>query len=60
MILFCDTSVLLKLFIDEPGSETMIKTRSSTEGIAICRITWAEPMGAFAQGIRFKGANQAG
>ena len=60
MILFCDTSALLKLFIDEQDSENMIKARSSSEGIAVCRITWAESMAAFAQRTRFKGANQAG
>ena len=60
MILFCDTSALLKLFIDEQDSESMIKARSSSEGIAVCRITWAESMAAFAQRTRFKGANQAG
>ena len=58
MILFCDTSALLKLFIDEQGSESMIKARSSSEGIAVCRITWAESMAAFAQRGRVKGANQ--
>jgi len=60
VILFCDTSALLKLFIDEQDSESMIKARSSSEGIAVCRITWAESMAAFAQRTRFKGANQAG
>lgn len=60
MILFCDTSALPKLFIDEPGSETMIQARSSMDGIAVCRITWAESMAAFAQRGRFKGANEAG
>ena len=49
MILFCDTSALLKLFIDEQGSESMIKARTSSAGIAVCRITWAESMAAFAQ-----------
>ena len=49
MILFCDTSALLKLFIDEQGSESMIKAGTSSEGIAVCRITWAESMAAFAQ-----------
>ena len=60
MILFCDTSALLKLFIDEQGSEGMIKARSSSAGIAVCRITWAESMAAFAQRTRFKGASQSG
>ena len=60
MILFSDTSALLKLFIDEQGSEGMIKARSSSQGIADCRITWAESMAAFAQRTRFKGASQSG
>lgn len=60
MIIFCDTSALLKLFIDEQDSESMIKARSSSKGIAVCRITWAESMAAFAHRTRFKGANQAG
>lgn len=60
MILYCDTSALLKLFIEEQGSESMINARSSSDAIAVCRITWAESMAAFAQRARFKGANQAG
>ena len=48
MILFCDTSALLKLFIDEQGSDSMIEASSSSEGIAVCRITWAESMASFA------------
>ena len=60
MILFCDTSALLKLFIDEQGSEGMSKARSSSQGIAVCRITWAESMAAFAQRTRFQGASQSG
>ncbi|MFN5162456.1 MAG: type II toxin-antitoxin system VapC family toxin [Cyanobacteriota bacterium] len=60
MILFCDTSALLKLFIDEQGSEAMIRARSSSQGSAVCRITWAESMAAFAQRTRFKGARQSG
>jgi predicted nucleic acid-binding protein len=59
VILFCDTSALLKLFIDEQGSESMINARSSSKGIAVCRITWAESMAALAQRTRFKGTNQS-
>jgi PIN domain nuclease of toxin-antitoxin system len=59
-VLFCDTSALLKLFIDEQGSESMIGARSSSEGIAVCRISWAESMAALAQCTRFKGARQSG
>ena len=60
MILFCDTSALLKLFVDEIGSDSMAKARYDSEAIAVCRITWAESMAAFAQRSRVKGANQAG
>jgi predicted nucleic acid-binding protein len=60
VILFCDTSALLKLFIDEEGSDVMLRERSDRTGIAVCRITWAESMAAFAQRGRVKGANQAG
>jgi predicted nucleic acid-binding protein len=60
VILFCDTSALLKLFVDEIGSDSMAKARSDSEAIAVCRISWAESMAAFAQRSRVKGANQAG
>lgn len=58
MILYCDTSALLKLFVDEEGSDSMGKARDVFESIAVCRITWAESMAAFAQRSRIKGANQ--
>ena len=60
MILFCDTSALLKLFIDEQGSESMINARSCSKAIAVCRITGAESMAAWAQRTRFKGTNPSG
>ena len=58
MILYCDTSALLKLFVDEEGSDGMIQARDASQSIAVCRITWAESMAAFAQRSRFKGANK--
>jgi predicted nucleic acid-binding protein len=58
VILYCDTSALLKLFVDEEGSDCMVQTRDATPLIAVCRITWAECMAAFAQRCRFKGANK--
>jgi predicted nucleic acid-binding protein len=60
VILFCDTSALLKLFIAEQGSESMIQTHASAIGIAVCRIAWAESMAALAQRTRVEGANQSG
>jgi hypothetical protein len=49
---------LLKLFVDEEGSDSMVRARDNFEGIAVCRITWAASMAAFAQRSRVKGANQ--
>ncbi len=59
MILYCDTSALLKLFVDEEGSDRMVEACDGCDGISVCRITWAESMAAFAQRSRIKGANQA-
>jgi predicted nucleic acid-binding protein len=59
VILYCDTSVLLKLFVDEAGSDWMIKAREASFSIAVCRLTWAESMAAFAQRGRFKGVQLA-
>ena len=58
MILYCDTSALLKLFVDEEGSDSMVRALDVFEAIAVCRITWAESMAAFAQRSRIKGANR--
>jgi predicted nucleic acid-binding protein len=57
VILYCDTSALLKLFVDEEGSDWMIKAREASLSIAVCRLTWAESMAASAQRGRFKRAN---
>lgn len=49
MILFCDTSALIKLLISEPNSDQMEKSSSQAEAIAVCRITWAEAMAGMAR-----------
>ena len=49
MILFCDTSALIKLLIDEPESDRMQQASSDAKAIAVCRITWAEAMAAMAR-----------
>ena len=49
MILFCDTSALIKLLISEPGSDQMEETSSHAEAIAVCRISWAEAMAGMAR-----------
>jgi len=52
VILFCDTSALIKLLIDEPGSDQMRQASSLAMAIAVCRITWAEAMAGMARRCR--------
>jgi predicted nucleic acid-binding protein len=49
VILYCDTSALIKLLIVEPLSDQMQAVCSRAEAIAVCRITWAEAMAAMAR-----------
>lgn len=49
MILFCDTSALVKLLIDEPGSEQIHQASQVADVVAACRITWAEALAAMAR-----------
>jgi predicted nucleic acid-binding protein len=49
VILFCDTSALIKLLISEPGSDQMAESSFHAEAIAVCRITWAEVMAGMAR-----------
>ncbi len=49
MDLFCDTSALIKLLIDEPGSDQIHQATERSGLIAACRITWAEAMAAMAR-----------
>lgn len=49
MILFCDTSALIKLLISEPGSDQMQECSLHAEAMAVCRITWAEAMAGMAR-----------
>lgn len=46
MILYCDTSALLKLYITEAGSDELKALVQEAEAVAVCRIAWAE---AFAE-----------
>lgn len=52
MILFCDTSALLKLYIVEADSETVKKRVSEAEAVAVCRIAWAEAHAALSRRVR--------
>ncbi|WP_301100539.1 type II toxin-antitoxin system VapC family toxin [Propionivibrio sp.] len=52
MILFCDTSALVKLYIKEDSSDVMRILAESASAIAVCRIAWAEFMAALARRSR--------
>ena len=52
MILFCDTSALVKLYIKEEFSDALRTLAGSAAAIAVCRIAWAEAMAALARRLR--------
>ncbi|HEU0189584.1 MAG TPA: type II toxin-antitoxin system VapC family toxin [Gallionella sp.] len=52
MILFCDTSALLKLYITEPESDVLKSHMLEAEAIAVCRIAWAEAHAALSRRAR--------
>ncbi len=52
MILFCDTSALVKLYIEEPESAALKVQLRDAEAAAVCRIAWAEAHAALARRAR--------
>ena len=52
MILFCDTSALVKLYIVEAESETLKARVQDAEAVAVCRIAWAEAFAALSRRAR--------
>jgi len=52
MILYCDTSALVKLYISEAHSEQLAGQLEQAESVAVCRIAWAEAHSAFARRAR--------
>jgi uncharacterized protein len=52
MILFCDTSALLKLYVNEPDSGLVFDRLGVSEGVAVSRIAWAEAHSALARRSR--------
>lgn len=52
MILFCDTSALVKLYLLEDSSREMQALAGAASAIAVCRIAWAEMMAALARRAR--------
>jgi predicted nucleic acid-binding protein len=49
VILFCDTSAMVKLYILEDSSREMQTLAGAASAIAVCRIAWAEMMAALAR-----------
>ena len=52
MILFCDTSALIKLYIVEEGSVALKKLVQEAEAVALSRIAWAEAYAALSRRAR--------
>lgn len=52
MILFCDTSALIKLYIKEEFSAEVHAHAAMAKAIAVSRIAWAEAMAALARRVR--------
>jgi len=51
-MLFCDTSALLKLYVDEDNSALVRSAVAETEAVLVCRIAWAEAFSALARRVR--------
>lgn len=59
MILFCDTSALVKLYIAETDSEALRSLAEQADALAVSRIAWAEMMAALARRVREAPADAA-
>ena len=52
MILFCDTSALVKLYIEEDGSSELRLKLQECDAVVACRIAWAEAHAALSRHAR--------
>ena len=52
MILFCDTSALVKLYILEEFSDKVVDLAGKANMISVSRISWAETMATLARRVR--------
>lgn len=59
MILFCDTSALVKLYLAEAESDTLKALVEQAEAVALCRIAWAEAYAALSRRAREVPADEA-
>lgn len=60
LILFLDTSALVKLYIAETDSITVHDAVARAETVAVCRIAWAEACAALARRVREVPTDEAG
>ena len=59
MILFCDTSALVKLYVVEEGSDIMHQAARRADALAVSRIAWAEFHAALARRARMVPADES-
>ena len=52
MILFCDTSALIKFYLVEEQSDVLRTLATEADAVAVGRIAWAEAHAAFARRVR--------
>jgi uncharacterized protein len=52
VILYCDTSALVKLYVAEERSEQVTERLAEAEAVAVCRIAWAEAHAALSRWAR--------
>lgn len=52
MILFCDTSALVKLYVYEEGGDAVNEQAAASDNVAVCRIAWVEMMSALGRRAR--------
>jgi uncharacterized protein len=59
LILFCDTSALVKLYVDEDGSDQMSQQAAASDAVAVSRMAWVETISAMARRAREEPFNAA-
>jgi uncharacterized protein len=52
VILYCDTSALVKLYVQESGSEKIAGLSTDAQAVAVSRIAWVEAHAVFARRAR--------
>jgi predicted nucleic acid-binding protein len=51
-MLYCDTSALLKLYVEEADSDLLKLAVSKADSVVVCRIAWAEAFAALSRRAR--------